>query len=85
LPPALNILCCDGLQTTLSFIANSASGTGYQGVTRSFDLQSTSDLQNGPWTPVAPYTGIAGDGQTHTCVVPSSGAAQYFRLNVTVQ
>jgi hypothetical protein len=85
LPPPLTILSCNASQTTLSFPANSASGTGYQGVTRTFNLLSASNLQTGPWTLVAPYTGIVGDGQTHTCVVPSSGQAQYFRLNVTVQ
>jgi hypothetical protein len=85
LPPALTILSSDGTQTTLSFPAGSASGTGYQGVTRTFNLLTTGNLQTGPWTPVAPYTGIVGDNQTHTCVVPSTGSAQYFRLNVTVQ
>jgi hypothetical protein len=85
LPPGLKILCSNASQTTLSFTANAASGTGYQGVTRTFDLQTTGNFQTGPWTCVAPYTGIAGDGQVHTCVVPSSGPAQYFRLNVTVR
>jgi len=86
LPPALTILSCNASQTTLSFTANSASGIGYQGGgVRTFDLLSTGNLQSGPWTPVAPYTGIVGDDQTHTCVVPSCGPAQYFRLNVTRQ
>ncbi len=84
-PPALTMVSADASQTTVSFPTNSASGTGYQGMTRTYDLLSTSNVQTGPWTPVAPYTGIIGDGQTHTCVVPSSGTAQYFRLNITVQ
>ncbi len=84
-PTALTVLSSDPSQTTLSFTAAIPSGTGYQGVTRTYDVQSSFNPLTGPWTPVAPYTGIFGDGQTHTCVIPSSGPSQYFRLNITVQ
>ncbi|EDY16886.1 Carbohydrate binding family 6 [Chthoniobacter flavus Ellin428] len=84
LPSALTVVSVTPAQTTLRFTATPASGTGYQGVTRTYDLWSASNLSSGPWAPVPSYTGIVGDGQIHNCIVPSSGTPQYFRLNVTV-
>ncbi len=70
----------------LSFTARAASGVGYSGLTRTYAIESTSDLtQSNSWTPLAGFTAIVGAGQVVTSTQVGGGARVFYRLKVTVQ
>ncbi|QQL45637.1 PIG-L family deacetylase [Sulfuriroseicoccus oceanibius] len=66
--------------TSLSFNIPVANGTGYVGVTRKYQLESSSDLTS--WSPV--MQGVA-TGETVVYPVPSSHNRRFYRLILTVE
>ena len=81
---------------TLTFVAQSASGTGYTSLTRHYAVQSTTDLTNSAsWAAVTGYTNITpngtqssdivGGGQTVTITLPVSGNKSFYRLKAWLQ
>ncbi len=68
---------------TLTFSANQASGSGYSGLTRFYDVETTTNLQS--WTGVSGYTNIVGANQSVTVIQPLTGGPQFYRLKVRVQ
>lgn len=49
----------------MSFVARSATGSGYAGLTRKYDLETTTDLANpNSWQAVAGHTNITGADHT---------------------
>ena len=71
---------------TITFTANAATGTGYTGLTRYYDVETTTNLANAAsWTGVSGYTNIAGANQTVTVIQPLTGGPRFFRLKVRVQ
>ena len=69
-----------------TFVARLASGTGYEGLTRFYALESSVDLANPPaWGPVAGYENITGANQTVTITQPMSGTQRFFRLKAWLQ
>jgi hypothetical protein len=65
----------------VSFLATRASGVGYSGWSRCFDLECTTNLAASGWQPVAGYLGLPGDGQLVTSTnLPSTNT--WFRLKV---
>jgi len=71
---------------TLTFIATQASGIGYDGLTRIYDVEMTSNLANpASWTGVAGYTNIIGSNQTVTVPQPVSTVPHFYRLKVRVE
>ena len=68
----------------VSFTATAASGTGYAGLTRYFDLLSATNLVSGLWPGVPNYTNIAGSNQlvTHTNATSTN---TNFKLQIRLQ
>jgi hypothetical protein len=70
----------------VTFTAKKAEGVGYAGLTRSYALETCTDLgaQN-PWTPVAGFTAIVGANQLVSTSLPLAAAICFFRLRITLQ
>ena len=71
---------------TLSFVAQQASGTGYVGLTRTFTVETTTDLSSSAsWVALSAYSGIIGMGQT-VMITPSTGSSKrFYRLKAQLQ
>ena len=67
----------------VSFVAQAAAGAGYQSKTRTYTLESTQDLGNPNWQPVAGYVNVLGAGQTvrHPVAEPS-GFTRFYRVSI---
>ena len=75
-----------GTNFAFSFVATQASGTGYTGRTRLYDVETTGTLANpASWGGLTNYTGIAGAGQTVTVTVPINPGPRFYRLKVRLQ
>ena len=75
-----------GANLTLTFAANAATGTGYTGLTRYYDVETTTDLANAAsWIGVAGYTNIVGANQTVTVPQTLAGGPRFYRLKVRLQ
>ncbi|MEI6604593.1 MAG: Ig-like domain-containing protein, partial [Verrucomicrobiota bacterium] len=70
---------------TLTFQARAASGTGYEGLTRKYDVQVSSDLAPGSWQNVSGYTSIIGNGQSVVVTLPITQSRKFYRLNVHLE
>jgi hypothetical protein len=68
----------------VSFNANAASGTGYTGLVRWFDLLFSTNLAAGVWSGVPGYTDIAGSNQlvTHTNRLDTCA---FYKLQIRLQ
>ncbi len=72
--------------TTLTFTAALATGPGYTGLTRIYDVQTTTDLANpSSWQPVSGYTGIVGNNQVITITQPMDVPLRFYRLSIRLQ
>jgi hypothetical protein len=71
-----------GGQMTLSFMAQMASGPGYSGLTRLYTVESTDNLNGGPWTSLPGFIDIAGNDQLLDVPLSTTGPRKFFRLNV---
>ena len=75
-----------GTNLTLTFTATAATGTGYAGLTRFFDVETTTNLADAAsWTGVVEYTNVVGANQTVTVTQPLTGGPRFYRLNVRLQ
>ncbi len=75
-----------GANITLTFTASAATGTGYAGLSRIYDVETTTNLANpASWTPLAGYTNITGANQTVVVTQPLTGGPRFYRLNVRIQ
>lgn len=54
----------NGVAPTVQFTAQPASGPGYEGLTRSYTLESTTSLVSRAWKPIPGYIDITGLDQT---------------------
>ena len=72
---------------TLSFLARAAgSDIGYAGLTRYYNLESTTNLTNSSWVPVAGYTNLPASNQTIIFSTNTSSATKFFyRLKAWLQ
>ena len=85
-PPPLMVARATGNSFTLSFVARAATGTGYGGCTRKYDLETSSDLSNPTsWQGAPGYINIVGGGQTITLTLPATAGKIFYRLNVRVE
>ena len=70
----------------LTFTAAQATGSGYAGLTRFYDVETTTSLANAaPWTGLVGYTNFAGANQTVTITQPIVGGLRFYRLKVRLQ
>ena len=85
-PSPLMTATTAGSNITLTFIAKLAAGSGYTGLTRFYDVETTTNLANlTSWTGLSGYTNIVGDNQTVIITQPISGSTRLYRLKVRVQ
>ncbi len=70
---------------TLSFLARAASGVGYEGLTRLYDVQESSDLAPDSWQGVSGFTRIVGAGQRVDVAVPVNSPRKFCRISVRLE
>ena len=79
-------LAASGSTLTLSFTASSASGPGYSGLTRLYNLETSTALSNpASWGGMDGYTDIIGADQTVTLTIPLSAGPHFYRLKERLQ
>jgi hypothetical protein len=69
----------------ISFPTQQASGTGYTGLTRYYDVESSATLASTQWSGVPGLTNLVGNSGTVTVTVPFDGPQRFYRLKVRVQ
>lgn len=74
----VSVLRGGGGQTLVSFVAKKAEGVGYEGKTRLFSVEATTNLGSG-WSGIAGYTNVVGNNQTVTFTLPATNAPHFFR------
>ena len=85
-PQPLALTPAAGNPFTLTFLARSATGSGYAGMTRKYDLQQSTNLADpDSWQPVAGQTNIVGADQTVTTTLPGGDSNKFYRLSVRVE
>jgi hypothetical protein len=71
---------------TLTFTARRATGTGYTGRTRYYDVQTTTDLANtDSWADLPGFTNIVANDQVVAVVQAVSASPRFYRLRVRVE
>ena len=84
-PPILTMTLV-GNNCTLSFLARSATGPGYGGLTRKYDLVASSDITTpNSWADMVGSTNIVGDDQTHSVTLPLAPPSKFYRLKVRLE
>ena len=85
--PLLAISNAGSKNVTLSFLARAAgSGAGYSGLTRYYNVESTTNPTNSSWFPVAGYSNIQASNQMVTVSTNTSGASRlFYRLKAWLQ
>ena len=84
--PHLLATVISGLNYTLKFVTIQASGLGYTGQNRYYDVQTTTDLASPlSWTGLSGYTGILGSGQTVSMPLPFTTGSHFYRLSIRLQ
>lgn len=69
----------------ISFFALRAEGPGYEGLTRSYSLEASSNMSPASWTGVSGFTNLAGNNQAVTYQTSGAGAPAFFRGRITLQ
>jgi autotransporter-associated beta strand protein len=71
---------------TLTFIARSAAGAGYAGLTRKYDLECSPDPTTpGTWLGVPGFTKLVGDDKPVLVTLPIAEPQQFYRLSVRLE
>jgi Ig-like domain CHU_C associated len=79
--PAITVT---GNQFRLSFLARRAAGPGYEGRTRRYAVDTTTDVGAGPWTPVPLVSDVIGDDQEVVCIMPIGSDRIFCRLRISL-
>ncbi len=75
-----------GAGVELVFTAGAASGPGFTGLTRTFTVETTTDLANpAAWQPLGGYSNIVGNGQTLAIPVAPGEVRRFYRLKISLQ
>ncbi|RME93492.1 MAG: hypothetical protein D6766_08115, partial [Verrucomicrobia bacterium] len=62
-----------------------AQGPGYDGRTRRYELETTTDLIHGPWAPVPEFGDVPGDGTTIRFTPAPNEQPAFYRLRVRLE
>ena len=85
-PQALALTPAADNSFTLTFTARRATGSGYAGLTRKYDLQQSGNLADpNSWQPVPGQTNIVGADQTVTLTLAGGISSKFYRLSVRVE
>jgi hypothetical protein len=75
-----------GGNLTLTFTARRATGTGYTGRTRYYDVQTTTDLANtASWADLPGFTNIVANDQVVAVVQAVGASPRFYQLRVRVE
>lgn len=77
----LNLSLTNGL-TRVSFLAVRADGVGYEGMNRSYALETAADSASGPFQGVANFTNVPGANQIVVFEMPGTNSATFYRGKV---
>jgi hypothetical protein len=70
----------------VSFLAEKAQGAGFEGKSRYYDLERTTNLVTAAWRTVPGYTNVLGDGQNVVYSITNGNPANFFfRCRVRLQ
>lgn len=72
-------------QIIVSFFARAAEGIGYEGRTRFYMLESTTNLLLAPWRPVTSFEAVLGQNQTILFAQPRTNPPAFYRARVWLQ
>jgi len=81
----LTLAPAPGNSFTLMFPARAASGAGYEGLKRKYDVQVSSDLAPGSWQNVNGFSGIVGANQSVVVPLSIAGPHKFYRLSVRLE
>jgi autotransporter-associated beta strand protein len=85
-PQPLTIAPAAGNNFTLTFLARAASGAGYAGRMRKYDVECSSDLaDSSSWQGVSGYANIVGGDHTVVATLPMDATKKFYRLNVRLE
>lgn len=70
----------EGGNRVISFLAHRAQGAGYEGRTRYYALESSTDLRS--WSPVPNFGEVSGEDQIVVFTPPPAASAPFFRARV---
>ena len=65
--------------------SSAASGAGYAGLVRLYDVESAAALPAEPWSGLPGLTNLVGTNGTVTVTVPCGGPQRFYRLKVRLQ
>jgi len=69
----------------VSFFGRLAEGAGYDGMSRHYALESSSDLTSGFWSSVPGYTNVLGENETITHTAVSAQPSLFYRARVWLE
>jgi hypothetical protein len=73
-------------QSVVSFLGRQALGVGYEGRTRYYSLERSTNLLKGPWQALTNYDRVAGQNKAVTYVEPAAtNAPSFFRARVWLE
>ncbi|HXJ62065.1 MAG TPA: hypothetical protein VNU68_35960 [Verrucomicrobiae bacterium] len=74
-------------QIQVAFVALRAEGAGYDGMTRRYSFQSSTNLASGLWSGVAGFTNVIGNNQPLTYQFPATSAERpvFYRGSVRLE
>ena len=84
-PSLLALAPAAGDSFSLTFLARAASGVGYGGLTRKYNLQASPDLAPDSWLDMPGYTNIIGTGQSVVATLPVAPPRRFYRLRVHLE
>jgi hypothetical protein len=73
-----------GGQRFVSFVARRAEGVGYEGRSRFYTLESSTNVTQGPWTGITGFINILGNNQTVTYQAPVTNTRAFHRGRVSL-
>ncbi len=74
-----------GNDVVVSFPALSAVGPGYEGKTRQYTLEVSTNLAAGGWQALSGWVNVAGDDSLKNCTNPIAKTAESYRLRVDLR
>jgi|GEM_PF-1934811 len=81
-PAPVPLITIMGNLFEIKFTAHRASGAGYEGRTRHYAIETTTNVSAGPWVAVPLVSDVTGNDQTVACIMPLGFDRTFCRLKV---
>jgi hypothetical protein len=69
----------------VNFVALSASGAGYEGKSRWYDLESRTNFSDSAWQGVAGWTNLLGDDGARSAALPALHVTGFYRMRIRLE